>query len=175
MIKQKKELNLKEKIITLIVSLIFISPALIIKDETSIRLAYIILIGAIGWAIGKNLIFYLKEKEIKTERNKIPPLLSNFAIGIYLFAYIVLAFLIDSILLRKSLLLFLIKVFVGGLFFFYGGLKGIQTKRIFLRGFQISGRVAIIYGILSIIFSIFLLLLRYISLTNWESCPPEPP
>ena len=152
--------KISEKIVILIFTVIFVSPAFIVQEGP--RLLYGILAGAIGLGIGKKIIFYLRKKGRKEERKNVHPLLSNFAIFIYLFIYIGLVFILDFDLFYRNMLLFLLKILLGGIVFFYGGFKLIQTKRGWLRGFPLTQKAAVIYGLLSVIFSIFILFLKII-------------
>jgi len=151
----------KEKVFCLVISLIFISPVFFVQGETSIRFLYIFWAGVIGWAIGKQFSNYLL-KGRREERKKFSLLLSNFAVGAYIFIYVILLIIIDFILLRNNLLLFLLKIILVTYFLLYGGLRSIQTKKGWIRGFPLSKRAALISGIAEVILAFILLFWRFL-------------
>src|SRR3989344_8570701 len=148
----------KEYLVPIVITLLFISPAFFVDNGS--KFWYFIISSLTGLGLGRNLIFWLKteNRNQKTEKK----FLSNFAIGIYIYIYIFVAFFIDYNLIKENFILpFLLKnIFIGCIWFFYSGLKGIQTKQLWQRGFPLTKKASVIYGILMVIFSLIILFAR---------------
>ena len=149
----KEQLMMREKIIVTIITIIFVSPAFFVQEGP--RLFYGLFVGAIGWAIGKKIVLYLRKKERK---KKAHPLLSNSAIFIYVLIYIILLVMIDLKYLQNKFLLYLLKIILITYFLLYGGLKSMQTKKGWIRGFPLTKRAALVTGIIEVMIAILLLL-----------------
>ena len=147
----------REHILPIVLTILFISPAIFIK--TGPRFFYFILAGAIGWAIGKYIILSLKEQKAKSKEKRI--FLRELAIWIYFVLYLIIALFVDYNLLNKEFILdFLLKnVFIGG-FMFLQGLFGIQTKKAWLGGFPLTKKASVIYAIIAVLFSLIILFAR---------------
>ncbi len=147
----KEQLTMKEKIIIFITTIIFISPAFFVQEGP--RFLYALLAGVTGWSIGKRILFYLK-----TKRNKLIDvnnrLLNNLAIRVYIIAYVILSIIIDFKFLQAKFLLYLLKIIISTDRFLYYGLIGLRTKKMYLRGGQMSKKLSVMNAIILILLAI---------------------
>jgi|SRR3989344_8371194 len=145
----------KEYLVPIVITLLFISPAIFIK--TGPRLWYGILAGAIGWGLGRYIILTLRRKKKEKKR-----FISNPAIWIYVALYLLVSLYLDSVWLNKEFLLyFLLKnVIIGCFWLLHAGLVIIQTKKMWLSGFPLTKKASVVYGILMVIISLLILFTR---------------
>jgi len=157
--EKKQRVNWKEKIFVVVLTFVFILPAIIIKDGP--RFLYTVLAGVIGWSVGKEIIWYInKDKKRKKEQNK-NIWLRNPAISAYVLIYIVFSIIIDFEFFKIYFLTFLLKMMFGS-YTLYIGLKSIQTKKAWLRGFPLTKKDSVLMGVLLIIISLLVLLSKLI-------------
>ena len=150
--RSKKETGWQGKIIPLAVALVFISPAFFIDEGP--RIAYILLMGYIGFLFGRGFVSCLRKGKI------------DFSILAYLSLYILAFIIIDfnfsqRIFIEKGLLTFLFWIILGS-WFFYIGVEGIRSKQILVRGFLFSHEGTIFFSILTVLFSLFILISPFI-------------
>jgi hypothetical protein len=153
---KKEQYTIKERIIIAVFTIIFISPVFIVQGGP--RIFYGVFVGAIGFAIGRKIVFYKRKKGKKEKRKKVHPLLSNFAIFNYVLVYVILSFIIDFKFLQEKLLLYWFKIIFSAYILFYSGLKQIQDKKGWLWGFPLTKKAALIYGILGVISALILMI-----------------
>ncbi len=159
----KKRINpnkytFKELMIILGVALFFfiIGNITAIIGNEEINWLFVIIEVAIGAGIARAIV-----KKMQKEPLKVNVLISNYAILIYAFFYILVYSLIwfDFFFIDYPSFTFLI--IVGGAML-YKGLKDIQTKKSWEWGGQVTKKQAVIGGIALIITSLILLFLRFI-------------
>jgi hypothetical protein len=157
---EKEKYSTGEKIIVLIFTIVFISPAFIVQEGP--RLLYGIFAGSIGFSISKEIIFYSRKKGKKEKRKKANLLLSNFAIFIYIIIYVLLSTLIDFRFLQENFLLYFGKIIFSTYLIFYSGLKGLKTGKMGFRGGQMYKKSSYLTAFLFIILALFSLMFTII-------------
>lgn len=128
---RKDNINFKEKLIPLVVALVFISPAFFIESQIATKTLFVILMGGTGWIVGKEIIYYRRREEEKKRRGK--GLLSNIMIAIYVFIYILLYVIINGLnnfeSFNTNLLNHILWITIFTYYFLYGGLIEMRERR----------------------------------------------
>ena len=117
---------------------------------------------AILWAIGRKVLFYIKEKGWEKKRKEKNILLNNLAIFIYIALYVSIMVIIYFDFLKKDAPFASTFILVMTYWFLYQGLIGIKTRRLYLRGFQLSKKAALVYGILMVIAALLFIIIPFI-------------
>lgn len=155
---EKQKFTLPEKLVIFLFAFLFISPAFFIKEGP--RLLYAFLAGAIGYGIAKTIILSIQRKEAEETKNVTKSaLLSDSAISIYVSVYVLISILLNRelILVPKETLIIILKILFSSYILFYGGLKQIQTRKGWLRGFPLDPKSAMVYGVIGVLLALFVL------------------
>ena len=140
-----------KKIYIFLLILLFISPILFV--ESANKVIYVIMASLIGYSISNELSNLLKEKS-KYKSSEI------FFLFLIILLYSFIFFILNNSYYSDTLSLLMWMML--GTWVAYGGVSSIRKKYVKLRGFVFKGISAIIWGLLAIGFSIFILIMKRI-------------
>src|SRR3989344_8327252 len=151
--KGNKKRGFGEIVFIIIVTILFVSPAIIVGESLDLRITSFILFFVMGWGVANEILEYFSGRE-KSHKNI---LLNNLAIVIYITIYITLFIIINIELFRTN---FLVALFLSEFFsyaLFYSGLRAVIYRRAKVWNGKLTGKGAIINGVFRLIASTILL------------------
>lgn len=131
---------MKKILLKILIVLLFLSPALVMDGKN--KVAYLVISALVGYSIGIEVMYRLNLKL----------LISAFISYTVIFTLVNFSFYEDN-------LSFLMWCMFGS-WIAYAGIKSIKKREVVLRGFGFKGLSAIIWGLIAILFSVFILVME---------------
>ena len=147
------------KSILAIALILFINWPILFYDK-ELNILYLLFGFCLGWAIGKDILYYRRKKAWWEGRDSYPvnPFFSFYAIFIYIFIFVIL----DYNILISNFSSFAFKVLLSTLFL-YDGLIDLRTKKAYFYGGKVTRKQAVFYGIISIVVSLIILFVSFLN------------